>query len=100
MHFAVARWQLTDQQARRLFLQSDTRVDGNGRTVYQNVQQLTGDVLDQYFPGGLGKHDKLFSLLVLVGGFMAGAVQAIAAMPAGPAEVTTFPRSATATQQD
>lgn len=81
---AVNTWKLTDDQARLLFLKNDP-------ATYHQTVQLTGEVLDKYFPGGFGEYDKEISLLLVVGGFTFNAVQKIAAMKeAGPREVVQF----------
>lgn len=67
---AVNTWQLTDEQAALLLLRRDP-------TTHANVAQLTGEVLDKYFPGGFGAYDKEISLLVVLGGFVAQSVQQI-----------------------
>lgn len=82
---AVNTWKLTDDQARLLFLKNDP-------AIYQQTVQLSGEVLDKYFPGGFGEYDKEISLLLLVGGFTVNAVQKIKAMKdAGPREVVHPP---------
>ncbi len=84
---AVNTWRLTDEQARLLFLRTDP-------DVYQQTTQLTGELLDKYFPGGFGEYDKEISLLLLVGGFTMNAVQKIRAMNPAPREVVNFSSAA------
>lgn len=81
---AVNAWKLTDDQARVLVLKNDPKV-------HEQTVQLSGALLDKYFPGGFGEYDLEISFLLLVGGFTVNAVQKIAAMKeAGPREVLEF----------
>ena len=86
---AVNTWKLTDDQAQLLVLRRDPKT-------HEQVVVLTGEILDKYFPGGFGEYDKELSLLILLGGFTAKAVQEISAMNAnGPrAVVSNFDRAA------
>jgi hypothetical protein len=72
---AVNTWKLTDEQAAVLILRRDP-------ATHQTVAQLTGEILDKYFPGGFGAWDKEISLLVVLGGFVTNGYQQIQAMKA------------------
>jgi hypothetical protein len=78
VQLAVNTWKLTDQQAQLLLLRRDP-------TTHQTVSQLTGEVLDKYFPGGFGAYDKEITLAVVLGGFLLNSVQQIQAMRAADA---------------
>jgi hypothetical protein len=66
-------WKLTDDQAKLLILRRDP-------ATHAGVTQLTGELLDKYFPGGFGAYDKEITLAVLLGGFALNAVQEIQKM--------------------
>lgn len=67
---AVNQWKLTDEQAALLLLRREPQT-------HAGVAQLTGEILDKYFPGGFGAYDKEISLLIMLGGFIATSVQQI-----------------------
>lgn len=89
---AVNTWKLTDEQAAILFLRNAPAPPPGKPTVYDQTVQLTGELLDKYFPGGFGEYDKEISLMLILGGFTINSVQKIAAMKAaGPRAVVHFP---------
>jgi hypothetical protein len=75
---AVNAWKLTDEQAQLLLLRREP-------ATHATVAQLTGEILDKYFPGGFGAYDKEISLLVVLGGFIAQSVQQIQQLKAADA---------------
>lgn len=94
---AVNTWRLTEDQARFLLLRNDPPVVVNGQqlpSTHEQVTALTGELLDKYFPGGFGEYDKEISLLLLLAGFTANAVQRIRKLNPSPREVTHFPSTA------
>jgi hypothetical protein len=87
---AANAWKLTDDQAAILFLRRKPET-------HRQVSTLTGELLDQYFPGGFGAYDKEITLLVLLTGFGLESMQLIEAMkPSTPASVHHFPQAAAA----
>jgi hypothetical protein len=78
VQFAVNQWQLTDEQAALLLLRRDP-------ATHATVAQLSGEVLDKYFPGGFGAYDKEITLVVVLGSFVLNAVQQIQQMRAADA---------------
>jgi hypothetical protein len=78
VQFAVNTWKLTDKQAELLLLRRDPET-------HRTVAQLTGEVLDKYFPGGFGAYDKEITLAIVLGGFVLNGVQQIQQMRAADA---------------